>query len=70
MWDLCVSAPGCLVFTRGFRQIEAGKEGFGTRSSVSVATPSRIPSAGIGAAVFLLAFIACEALAMISTLRR
>jgi hypothetical protein len=54
----------------GFRLVESGKEEPDTRSSVSVATPSHSRLPGIGAAVFLLVFIASEAFAVVSTLRR
>lgn len=68
--DLCASAAGCFVFTRGFHLVEIGKEGSDAAATTHVASPSHGPLAGIGAAVFLLAFIACEAMAMISALRR
>jgi hypothetical protein len=68
--DLCVSAAGSFAFTRCFRLIAVGKEGSDTGSSICVASPSRKPLAGIGAALFLLAFVTSEALATIRALGR
>jgi hypothetical protein len=68
--DLCASAAGYFVFTRGFHLVEHGKEGSDAAATTPVASPSRSPLAGIGAAVFLLAFISSEAMAIISALRR
>jgi hypothetical protein len=68
--DLFVSAAGGFAFTRCFRLIALGREGSGTGSSICVASPSRKPLAGIGAALFLLAFVTSEALATIRALGR
>jgi hypothetical protein len=71
--DLFVSAAGGFAFTRCFRLIalgRVGREGSGTGSSICVASPSRKPLAGIGAALFLLAFVTSEALATIRALGR
>jgi hypothetical protein len=54
----------------GFRLVAKGKDGADVPGSVRVASPDHSSLAGIGAAVFLLAFVAIEALATISTLRR
>lgn len=66
--DLFVSAAGCFAFTRCFRLIAIGQEGSDTGSSISFASPSRKPWAGIGAALFLLAFVTSEAFATIRAL--
>jgi hypothetical protein len=68
--DLFVSAAGSFAFTRCFRLIAKGKKGSDTGSSICVACRSRKPLAGIGAALFLLAFVTSEALAAIRTLGR
>jgi len=70
MRDLCASVAGCFVFMPGFRLVAKGKDGADTPGFTRVAGPNHSPLAGIGAAVFLLVFIASEAFAMISTLRR
>jgi hypothetical protein len=68
MWDLVVSTAGCFAFTRCFRLIAIGKEESDTGSSICVTSRFRKPSAGIGAALLLLAFIASEGLTMIGAL--
>jgi hypothetical protein len=68
--DLFVSAAGCFAFTSCFRLIAAGKEGSGAGSSIHVAGRSRKSLAGTGAALFLLAFVASEALATIRAFGR
>jgi hypothetical protein len=68
--DLFVSAAGSFAFTRCFRLIAIGREESDTGSSIRVAGPSRKPLAGIGAALFLLAFITSEALATIRAFGR
>jgi hypothetical protein len=68
--DLFVSAAGSFAFTRRFRPVAIGKEGSDTGSSICFAVRSRKPLAGIGAALFLLAFVTSEALAAIRTLSR
>jgi hypothetical protein len=69
MQDLFVSAAGCFVFTRGFSLATMGKEGSDTVASIHAAGTSRKPLAGIGAALFLLGFVASEALLTIQALR-
>ena len=68
--DLFVSAAGSFAFTRCLRPIAIGKEGSETGSSICVAGRSRKPLAGIGAALFLLAFVTSEALATMRALSR
>ena len=73
MADLAAPSAGCLVFMRGFRLIamgEAGEEGSDTGSSMRAHGRSLKPLAGIGAALYLLAFVANEALATIGKLCR
>jgi len=68
--DLAVSAAGCFALMRGFRLVATENDGSGTAASARAAgTPSK-QLAGIGAALFLLAFIAIEALTTIGALRR
>ena len=69
MGDMAVSAAGCFVFMRGFRVVAMGQEGPDTRSSMRADGRSTKPLAGIGAALFLLAFVASEAAATIVALR-
>jgi hypothetical protein len=66
--DLFVCAAGCFAFTRCFHLIATGKEGSDTGSSIRVANSFRKPLAGVGAALFLLAFVTSEALAAIRAL--
>lgn len=68
MWDLCASSVGCFVFTSGFRSFAIEKEGLDTVASIRVVRPARKTLAGIGAALFLLAFVTTEALATIPAL--
>ena len=68
--DLCASAVGCFVFTPGFLLVTKGEDGADAPGSTRIAIPNQSPLPGIGAALFLLAFIASEAFAMVSTLRR
>jgi len=68
--DLAVSATGCFVLMRGFRLAAIENEGRDTAASTRAAETPRQQLAGIGAALFLLAFIASEALAAIGALRR
>jgi hypothetical protein len=70
MRDLAVSAAGCFVFIGRLRPLAIAKDGSGARSSPGVDGTTRKPLAGIGAALFLLAFVASEALATISAFRR
>jgi hypothetical protein len=66
--DLIASAAGCFLFLPGFRLVTAGKNGSRTASSVHRADRSQERLAGVGAAFFLLSFIASEALATIRAL--
>jgi hypothetical protein len=69
MGDLAASAVGCFVFTRGFRLVARGEEESDRESHGhgKVRHPKLL--AGIGAAIFLLFFIASEALATVVALR-
>ena len=69
MSDLFLSTAGCFAFTRGFRLVAIGREGLDAVGSIPISGASRKPLAGIGAALFLLAFVASEALATIGALR-
>jgi hypothetical protein len=69
LWDLIVSAVGGFAFIGGLSPLTIGKDGSGTRSSPRADGTSSKPSAGIGAALFLLAFVASEALSMIGAFR-
>ena len=70
MGDLAVSATGCFALMRGFRLLAIGENGSDTTGSASPAGTPRKHLAGIGAALFLLAFVASEAAATIVALRR
>jgi hypothetical protein len=70
MGDLIVSAAGCFALMRGFRLVASGQERQNMASSMRAGGRSTKQFAGIGAALFLLAFIASEALATIGALRR
>ena len=70
MGDMVVSAAGCFVFMRGFRVVAMGQERPDARSSMRADGRSTKPLAGIGAALFLLAFVASEAAAAVVSLRR
>jgi len=69
MGDLVVSAAGCFAFMRGFRLVAMDKEE--SDAGAAPRADGRSPKllAGIGAALFLLAFVASEALATIGALR-
>jgi hypothetical protein len=70
MGDLAASATGCFALTRGFRLLAIEEKGSDTASSVRAAGTPGKQMAGIGAALFLLAFVASEAAATIVALRR
>lgn len=70
MRDLVVSAAGCFAFMRGFRVVPMGQERPDARSSMCADGRSAMPLAGIGAALFLLAFVASEAAAAVVALHR
>jgi hypothetical protein len=66
--DLVASAAGCFFFMPGFRQVTTGNDEADTPLSVDDPDASPKPLAGVGAAFFLLSFIASEALATIRAL--
>ena len=70
MGDMAVSAAGYFVFVRGFRVVAMGQERPDARSSMRADGRPTKPLAGIGAALFLLAFVASEAAATVVSLRR
>ena len=70
MGKLAVSATGCFAFMRGFRILALEEKGSDSAGSVRAAGTPRKQLAGIGAALFLLAFVASEAAATIVALRR
>ena len=70
MGNMAVSAAGCFALMRGFRLLAAEEKGSGTAGSVRAAGTPRKQLAGIGAALFLLAFVASEAAATVVALRR
>lgn len=68
IWDILLSAAGCFVFMRYSRLRAIGEEGSDAESSALAEGRARKPLAGIGAALFLLAFVTSEALATIRAL--
>jgi hypothetical protein len=68
IWDFCVSSVGCFVFTSGFRSLSMEKEGSETGARIRAVSLPRRTLAGIGAALFLLAFVTTEAVATIRAL--
>ena len=70
MGNMAVSAAGCFALMRGFRLVAIEKEGSDTAASGQTAGTRGKQLAEIGAALFLLAFIAIEALTTIGALRR
>ena len=70
MGDLAVSAAGCFALMRGFRLLTIEEKGSGTAGSVRAAGTPHRQLAGIGAALFLLAFVVSEAAATIVAFRR
>ena len=69
MGYLAASVAGCFVFTRGFQLIAKDGEESNMRSPSRVVGRSPNPWAGMDAALFLVAFIASEALMTIMALR-
>jgi hypothetical protein len=67
--DMVASAAGCFVFTRGFRLVRMGMDGPDTASSMRAEGKPPRPLAGIGASLFLLAFVTSEAVVAIGALR-
>ena len=70
MGDVALSSVGCFAMMRGFRLLAVGEKGSDTTGSARAAGTPRKHLAGIGAALFLLAFVASEAAATIVELRR
>jgi hypothetical protein len=69
MWNLVVSTAGCFVLISGFSQVTTKRPGSYKAESVRAAGKSRKPLVAVGAALFLLAFVASEALAMLGVFR-
>jgi hypothetical protein len=69
MGEFIVSATGCFAFMRDFRVVAMGQRRPDARSPVRIRGRFTMHFAGIGAALFLLAFIASEAAATIVALR-
>ena len=70
MGDMAVCATGTFALMRSFRTVAMDQNESDTAASVRAAGTSRKPFAGIGAALFLSAFVASEAAATIVALRR
>ena len=70
MGDMVVSAGGCFVFIRGFWAVATELKRPDARSSMRAEGRPTKPLEGIGAALFLLAFVASEAAATIVAFRR
>jgi len=68
--DLAVSAAGCFVVMRGFRLVAMNRQEPDTELSLRVVDRAPDLSAGMDAALFLMAFIASEALVVILAFRR
>jgi hypothetical protein len=66
---LMASAAGCFAFMPGFRLLSIGEQVSSTKSSICVQDMSLRPLAGISGALFLLAFVASEALATLAAFR-
>jgi hypothetical protein len=60
LWNLVVSTAGGFVFMRGMRLAASEKEEPKTGSFVCIDETPHKPLAGIGAALFLLAFVTSE----------
>ncbi len=70
MGDMVASATGSFALMRGFRVVARGHVRPDARSSMRADGKSTMPLEGIGAALFLLAFVASEAAATIAAFRR
>ena len=70
MGDLVASAVGCFGPTPGLRPVAMDGEGLDAESPTQADSRSPVLSIGIGAAIFLMIFIASEALAALAALRR
>jgi hypothetical protein len=64
------STAGCFVLIRGSRQIATESDGSNSSDSICADDRSSQPLAGISAALFLMAFVASEALVMIRAFYR
>ena len=67
--DILVSATGCFALMRGFRLVAIKKNESDAAEPVHASGTPREQLAGIGAALFLLAFVASEAAAAVVALR-
>jgi hypothetical protein len=67
--DLFASAVGCFVIMRGFRLLATGEARSETGSPLGVDGTSRKRGAEVGAALFLLVFVASETLLTIHAFR-
>ena len=70
MGYLVASAAGCFLFTRGFQLITMDREESDMGSPSQAVGESLKLWAGMDAALFLMAFIASEALMTLAALRR
>jgi hypothetical protein len=68
--NLFASAVGCFVMMRGFRLVTTGGERLEAGSTAGAEGESHKRWAGMGAALFLLVFVASETLLTIHALRR
>ena len=68
--DMVVSATGCFALTRGFQLVASRQERPVARSFARADGRSTNPLTGLGAALFLLAFVASEAAATVVALHR
>ena len=69
MGDIVVSASGCFALIRGFRLATIEKNESDMAASVRAAGPPSEQLAGIGATLFLPAFVSSEAAAAVVALR-
>ena len=67
--DLLASAVGCFVTMRGFRLLATGEARSETGSPLGVDGTSPKSGAGVGAALFLLVFVASKTLLTIHAFR-
>ena len=67
--DLVVSAAGCFVLISGFSLVTRRRTVSNKAESFRAADRSRKPLVAVGAALFLLAFVTSEALAMLGAFR-
>jgi hypothetical protein len=67
MWDLFLSAIGCLVLRRCFRLVAEGGDGPETKATACAIGQARDPLAYVGAALILLALAANEQPGLIRT---